>query len=83
MPLELELLVLELALHREELALRISTPVERLRRIGPCLRPQRVIALDLLHVEPLLLHALLEVKLVEPMGIGGAEIVTPCPGALL
>ena len=82
-PIELELLVQELALHREALALRADTPVERLRQMGPRVRPQRVITVDLLQLEPLLLHALLEVKLLQPARIGGAEIVSPCPGALL
>ena len=83
LPVELELLALELALRRENLALCIEAPVERFGRVGSRLLPQRALALDLLDIELLLLHALLQVELVEPALVRRAEIVAPRPRALL
>jgi hypothetical protein len=83
LPVELELLVLELALGGEDLALRVETVIEWLPPIGARVLPQGAVALRLLDVELLLLHPLLEVQLVEPACVRRAEIVGACAGALL
>lgn len=81
--LELELLALELALRRKYLALRVDAGVGDCAWNRTRLLPQRMVALDLLYVELLLLHALLEVELVELARVGRAQVVAPRPGALL
>jgi hypothetical protein len=80
--IELEALVLELALLRENLALHLEAPRGRFRRGHASVPAQRVISDRLLKLELLLFHALLEVKLVEPARIVRREIVAPRPCAL-
>jgi hypothetical protein len=80
--IELEALVLELALLRENLALHLEAPRVRFRGAHAGVLAHRVISDGLLKLELLLFHTLLEVKLIEPARIARREIVAPRACAL-
>jgi hypothetical protein len=80
--IELEALVLELALLRENLALDLEAPHGRFRRAHAGLLAEHMILGRLLKLQLLLFHALLEVKLVEPSRIVGREVMAPRACAL-
>lgn len=79
---ELEALKLERALLRENLALRVEAAIEHLGGTCAGAAAQRTLALDLLQLELLLVHALLQLEVVEPARIRRAQSVAACLRAL-
>ena len=82
MLIELEALDLELALLREELAMRVERAVAEFGRNGAGL-PQRAFALDLMDLELMLFQPLPELELIQPACILRREVGLPRADALL
>ena len=82
MLIELKALDLELALLREQLALRVQCAVAEFGRDGAGLS-QGAIALDLMHFELMLFQPLLKLELVQPPGVLRREVMLPRAQALL
>jgi len=80
--IELEALELELALLREQLALRVQRAVAEFGGDGAGLS-QRAIALDLMHFQLMLFQPLLKLELVQPPCVLRREVVLPRAQALL